>query len=179
MKKMILGLALCLGLSQVVVAQKEETRGLTEDTNAAMAWIKNNPKKVAVIAASVVAVVGVATYAGVNIRNAEADKDAKWAKTTRVKNGLYNGFVNPFVVAKDKTVAAGKFVGNKTVAGKDAVVANMKNHKKLWIGIPAGVLAIVAAAVIAEYTADEDSYLKVTNLWNKLLKKASTEEVVA
>ena len=82
-------------------------------------------------------------------------------------------------ISKDKTVAASKFVGNKTVAGKDAVVANMKNHKKLWIGIPAGVLAIIAAAVIAEYTADEDSYLKVTNLWNKLLKKASTEEVVA
>lgn len=176
---MILGLALCLGLSQVVVAQKEETRGLTEDTNAAMTWIKNNPKKLAVIVASVAAVAGVAIYAGKNIRNAEADKDAKWAKTTKVKNGLYNGFVNPLVVAKDKTVAAGKFVGNKTVAGKDATFKFVKEHK-LALGIPAGVLAIVAAAVIADIaTTDKEAELRITQLWNKLLKKASTEEVVA
>jgi len=172
MKKMILGLALCLGLSQVAVAQKEEAKNLTENTNAAVTWIKNNPKKFAALAASAVTLVGAVIYASYNVYKAEADKDAKWAKTTRVKNGLYNGFISP-------VVTSGKFVGNKAVAGKDAIVANMKNHKKLWIGIPTGVLAIVVAAAIAEYTTDKESNLRITNLWNKLFKKASTEEVVA
>ncbi len=164
MKKMILGLALCLGISQVVVAQKEETRGLTEDSKGIMTWIKNNPKKVALIALSVAG----SAYTISKIAQFDG-KDGKWAKVKGgTKEASYNIFVNPFVVAKDKTVA-----------GSDAIWANMKNHKKLWIGVPAGVVAVIAAAVIAEYTADEDSYLKVTNLWNKLCKKAATEEVVA
>ncbi len=180
MKKMILGLALCLGLSQVVVAQKEETRGLTEDTNAAMTWIKNNPKKAALIASGVVAVLAGSAYTITKIAKFDG-KDGKWAKVKGgTKEASYNIFVNPFVVAKDKTVAAGKFVGNKTVAGKDAVWTNMKNHKKLWIGVPAGVVAVIAAAVIADIaTTDKESELRLTQLWNKLCKKAATEEVVA
>ncbi len=167
MKKMILGLALCLGLSQVVVAQKEETRGLTEDTNAAMTWIKNNPKKAIAIGAAIAATLTYGITAGVEIYKADATK----GKVARAKAGALEA-------AKDLSVYPAQFAWDNAVAGKNIVVKKVQEHP-IFAGVSTAVVAVIAAAVIAELTADEDSKLKVTNLWNKLIKKASTEEVVA
>lgn len=167
MKKIVLGLALCLGLSQVVVAEKTEVRGL----NAAFTWIKNNPKKAAAIGTAIVAALTYGTFAGVEIYKADGTK----GKLAKVRTGLTEA-------AKDLSVYPAQLVAKEVVAGKDAVVANMKAHPRWWIGVPAGVVAVIVAAVIAEYTTDKDFQLKLSNLWNKYIssKKApSTEEVVA
>ena len=170
MKKMILGLTLCLGLSQVVIAGKTEVRGLPEDAKGAIAWIKNNPKKAAAIGTAIAAILTYGVTAGVEIYKSE--EDTKWEK---VKDGALEA-------AKDLSVYPAEWAWGKAVAGTDAVWENMKNHKKLWIGIPAGVVAVIAAAVIADFaTTDKEAQLKLTQLWNKLFKKASTAstEVVA
>jgi hypothetical protein len=163
MKRMILGLALCLGISQVAVAQREVS--MTEE--GALAWIKNNPKKAIAIGAAVAATLTYAGFAVVEICKA----DGKDGKVAKAKAGLKN--------AASDCIFPVKWVAGKAVAGKDAAVANMKAHSRLWIGVPAGVVAIIAAAVIAELVTDEESNLRVTNLWNKLFKKAAKEEVVA
>ena len=158
MKKMVLGLALCLGLSQVVVAGKMEVKGLPENVKGALAWIKANPKKAAAIATGVTAVLAGGAYAGYVVYKNPAVKSA--CKAT-----------------KDKTVAAGQYVGGKVVAGKDAVEASVKAHPYAYAS--GAVVAVIAAAVIAELATDKEAQLKLTNLWNKLFKKAATEEVVA
>lgn len=164
MKKMILGLALCLGLSQVAVAQKDlGLAQLTEkEAKGIAAWIKNNPKKATAIGAAITAAL---TYTGFAI--------AATVKNTDKKEGFW---------ARGAAGAAqpAKWIAGKAVASKDAVWTNMKNHKKLWIGVPAGVVAVIAAAVIADIaTTDKEAETRLTQLWNKLFKKASTEEVVA
>ncbi len=169
MKKMILCLGLCFGLSQVAVAGDDISLDLTEkETKGAIAWIKNNPKKVAAIVASASVIV----YSLCKIYNAEADKDAKWAKTTKIKNGLYNGFVTPAKNTWERASKAGKWTTDKAKAGKNAVVENFKAHKKLWIGIPSAVAVIVLAEAIAHYTEmDKVAKDKIVELWNKLFSK--------
>jgi hypothetical protein len=164
MKKMILGLALCLGLSQVVVAEKTTVKGLPEDAKGAMAWIKAHPKTTAAI----VAALTYGTFAAVEIYKADG-KDGKFAKA---KAGAWEA-------AKDLTVYPAGWVAGKAVASKDAVWENMKAHTRLWVGIPAGVVAVIAAAVIADIaTTDKEAQTRLTNIWNKLFKKAAkTEEV--
>lgn len=169
MKKMILGLALCLGLSQAAVAQKDFSLAqLTEkETQGALAWIKNNPKKSIAIGAAIAATLTYGSFAAVEIYKADG-KDGKWQKT---KTGLTEA-------AKDLSVYPARFALKKTVAGKDWVVSGVKAHP-VWTGVSTAVVVVIAAAVIAELTTDEESNLRVTNLWNKLFKKSSTEEVVA
>jgi hypothetical protein len=163
MKKMILGLALCLGLSQVAVAQKDlGLAQLTEkETKGAIAWIKNNPKKAAAIGAAITAAL---TYSGfaiaATVKNADK-KEGFWARGAA-------GAAQP-----------AKSAWNKTVAGKDWAVKNVK-ALPIWADVSAAVVIVIAAAVIADFaTTDKEAEMRITKALKKLLKKASKEEVVA
>jgi len=171
MKKIVLGLALCLGLSQVAVAEEVETKGLQEDTNAAMAWIKAHPTAVKAIAASIATILAAGVvYTGVEIYRHDG-KDGKMAK---VRGGIKDAagtFARPFVATGKGLASAGRSAGSKIVAGKDAVLTNMKNHYIVWGCSSAAVVSLIAAAVIAEFATDEDSQLKLSNLWKKFFSK--------
>jgi hypothetical protein len=171
MKKIVLGLALCLGLSQVVVAEKMETKGLPEDAKGAMAWIKANPKKAAAIATSIAALLVGGTYTGIKIYKHDG-KDGYVAKFTGGMNDTWNSFTGLFKKAEAATTDE-----KATTDDAKETKSWISSHKKTTISI--AVVAVIAAAVIAEFATDEDSKLKLSNLWNKLFKKASTDEVVA
>lgn len=171
MKKMILGLALCFGLSNIAVAADNGSVNLTDkETKGALAWIKNNPKKAALIAAGLASVLAGATYTTVKIVKFDG-KDGKWAKVKGgTKEAMYNIFVSPVVATGNGFKAAGKWTKDKAVSCKDACVAHP------YITVSGATLIILAASVIADYaTTDKEAQMRITQLWNKLFGK----EVVA
>jgi hypothetical protein len=163
MKKIILGLGLCFGLSQVAVAVDEVSFNLSEDeSQGVVSWIKNNPKKFAALVASASAL-GYLTY---KIYQAEAGQTGEGEAAVsagwrgKVQNGLYD--------ATAPLTSAGQSVANAAVYARDGVGGNMKAHKKWWIGIPSAVSVVVLAAVIANYTEmDKVAKDQFVALWNK------------
>ena len=166
MKKMIMGLALCLGMSQVVAADTTEISLSDKEVKGAMAWIKEHPRTVAAIAAGLVT----AGYVGYNIRSSNVE--GKWART---KDGLHSAFINPLVSAKNGVVGAAAWTKNKAYAGKDLVCRHP------WaFGVPTAVVAVIAAFAIADYaTTDKEAETRIKHAWKKLFSKKAENPVVA
>lgn len=175
MKNMVLGLALCLGLSQVAVAAKKDISFSEKEVKGAVTWIKANPKKAALIATSIAAAAGLTAYAGYNI--ATSNEGGVWGKT---KDGLattgYNVFVNPFVFAKDKAFDAAGWTKDKAIAGKDLAYEYRKG-----LGISSAVVvAVIAAALIADYaTTDKEAEMRIQKAWKKLIEKKVAKPAIA
>jgi hypothetical protein len=176
MKKIVLGLALCLGLSQVVVAEKLETKGLPTSTKGAMAWIKANPVKAGFIAAGITAALAGTAYTGYEMVTFKTDKtgffSVAWAK---IKGGAETTFHNAKKVFKreEKELTAEEKAAQKEVKSLYA------NHKTAFL-VSGAVLVVIAAAVIADIaTTDKDAQTRMAQLWNKLFSKNSDNTVVA
>ena len=168
MKKIVLGLALCLGLSQVAVAEKPAVRGLSDDAKTYVAWMQNHPYKTAAIGVALLYTVDGLYKTGMAFMadKGKADKgkegaassetsavEAKSGATTGTWSKVQTGFLD---AAKDFSIKPVIWVAGKSVDIYKVVSESAKEHKALFIGIPSGVILLIAALVIADMETTED-----------------------